>query len=318
LLKKFKKMKNKSEDLFEELSSIHSMLDQIEGFKKKTNSILYSAKDLNIEPRFVNQWKGKGLLFKEIVKGSTNNYSFIDCVWLKCIEKMRNFGIEFKIIQSFKEKLIHTFNKVDIESMFQQGLIDILKSKNQEVSENEILEMLKKIDPSDFNVQINLLELAIYDMFINKLTYTFKINQEGDFYFIKEGKNSDNIEISDAIEVFLNGNYFNLSLSEILSSIFFDGISFDFIAEEKKTALSKDELTILKTMRDSNVIKVELIYDKKNPEVLHLMHSTKQEKFYAEKRLSDYIFKNRYNKVVVTSYGDGKAIVENEIKTKFN
>jgi hypothetical protein len=155
-------------------------------------------------------------------------------------------------------------------------------------------------------------------MFINKLTYTFKINQEGDFYFIKEGKNSDNIEISDACEVFLNGSYFNLSLSEILSSIFFEGISFDFIAEEKMTALSKDELSILKTMRDSNVIKVELIYDKKKPEVLHLMHATKQEKFYAEKRLSDYIFKNRYNKVVVTSYGDGKAIVEHEITTKFN
>ena len=121
-------VKNKSEDLFEELSSIHSILNQIEDFKLKTNSILYSAMDLSIAPRFVNQWKGKGLLFKEIVKGSTYNYSFIDCVWLKCIEKMRKFGIEFKIIQSFKEKLIHTVNKVEIESMFDQGVIDVIKS----------------------------------------------------------------------------------------------------------------------------------------------------------------------------------------------
>ena len=311
-------MRNNSEDLFEELSSIHSILDQIEDFKQKTNSILYSAKDLNIEPRFVNQWKGKGLLFKEIVKGSTNNYSFLDCVWLKCIEKLRKFGIEFEIIQTFKEKLLYNINKVDIESFLQKGVLDVIRTKSPEISEDKILEILNNINPSDYHVQINLLELAIYDMFINKLTYTFKINQEGDFYFIKEGKNWDNIEISGASEVFLNGSYFNLSLSEILSSIFFEGISFDFIAEEKMTALSKEELTILKTMRDSNVIKIELIYDKKKPEVLHLMHATKKEKFYAEKRLSDYIFKNRYNKVVVTSYGDGKAIVENEITTKFN
>jgi hypothetical protein len=311
-------MIRKSEELFSELGRVQEVIKEITGFQEKTNKIQYSAKDLNIKPRFVNQWKGKGLLFKEIVKGSTNNYSFLDCVWLMCIDKMRKFGIEFKIIQSFREKLLYNFNKVDIQSMLHKGVIYVIKSKNQGLSENEILEVFKNIDPSDFNVQINLLELAIYDMFINKLTYTFKINEVGDFYFIKEGGNSDNIEISDASEVFINGSYFNLSLSEILSSIFFEGISFDFIAEEKRTALSKEELTILKTMRDSKVVKIELIFDKKKPEVLHLMHATKQEKFYAEKRLSDYIFKNRYNKVVITSYGDGKAIVENEITTKFN
>ena len=97
-------MINKSEELFTEISKIQDVLKEITEFQEKTNKIQYSAKDLSIKPRFVNQWKGKGLLFKEIVKGSTNNYSFLDCVWLKCIEKMRDFGIEFKIIQAFKEK----------------------------------------------------------------------------------------------------------------------------------------------------------------------------------------------------------------------
>ena len=311
-------MINKSEELYTEISKIQDVLKEIPGFQEKTNNIQYSAKDLSIEPRFVNQWKGKGLLFKEIVKGSTNNYSFLDCVWLKCIEKMRNFGIDFKIIQAFKEKLLYKFNKVDIESLLHKGVLDVIKSKSPGISEDKILDILNNINPSDYHVQINLLEMVIYDMFINKLTYTFKIDEEGGFYFIKEGRNIENKEISEASEVLLNGSYFNLSLSEILSSIFFDGISFDFIAEEKMTAISKDELTILKTIRDSKVVKIELNFDKKKPEIIHLMHVTKQEKFYAEKRLSDYIFKNRYNKVVVTSYGDGKAVVENEITTKFN
>jgi DNA-binding transcriptional MerR regulator len=310
-------MINKSENLFEELSSIHSMIDQIEDFKQKTNSIIYSARDLSIAPRFVNQWKGKGLLFKEIVKGSTNNYSFLDCVWLKCIEKMRKFGVEFKIIHSFREKLLYTFNKVDIQSMLHKGVIDVIKSKNQGLSENEILEILKNINPSDFNVQINLLELVIYDMFINKLTYTFKINEDGDFYFIKEGNNSDNIEITDASEVFLSGSYFNLSLSEILSSIFFEGISFEFIAEEKMSMITNDELTILKSIRDPSVTKIELIFDKKKSEILKIMHATKKEKFYAEKRVSDYIFKNRYNTIIITAHGKEQVFVENVHKTKF-
>ena len=311
-------MINKSEELYTEISKIQDVLKEITEFQEKTNKIQYSAKDLSIKPRFVNQWKGKGLLFKEIVKGSTNNYSFLDCVWLKCIEKMRDFGIEFKIIQTFKEKLLYKFNKVDIESFLQKGVIDVIRTKSPEISEDKILEILNNINPSDYHVQINLLEMVIYDMFINKLTYTFKIDKDGGFYFQKEGRNIENKEISEASEVLINGSYFNLSLSEILSSIFFEGISFDFIAEEKMTAISKDELTILKSIRDSKVVKIELNFDKKKPEIIHLMHATKQEKFYAEKRLSDYIFKNRYNKVVVTSYGDGKAVVENEITTKFN
>ena len=310
-------MINKSEELYTEIIDIQEVLKEITEFQEKTNKIQYSAKDLSIEPRFVNQWKGKGLLFKEIVKGSTNNYSFLDCVWLKCIEKMRNFGIEFKIIQAFKEKLLYKFNKFDIESLLHKGVLDVIKSKSPGISEDKILDILNNINPSDYHVQINLLEMVIYDMFINKLTYTFKIDKDGGLYFQKEGRNIENKEISEASEVLLNGSYFNLSLSEILSSIFFDGISFDFIAEEKMTALSKDELTILKTMRDPSVTQIELFFDKKKSEILKIMHATKKEKFYAEKRVSDYIFKNRYNTIIITAHGKEQVFVENVHKTKF-
>lgn len=310
-------MINKSEELYTEISDIQKVLKEITGFQEKTNKIQYSAKDLSIEPRFVNQWKGKGLLFKEIVKGSTNNYSFIDCVWLKCIEKMRNFGIEFKIIQAFKNNLIYKFDKVDIEKYIKKSLMESLKIQSPNNSESEIDEILNNINPADFFVEINLLEMVIYDMFINKLTYTFKIDEDGGFYFEKEGRNIENKEISEASKVLLNGSYFNLSLSDILSSIFFDCISFDFIAEEKMTALSKDELTILKTMRDPSVTKIELFFDKKKSEILKIMHATKKEKFYAEKRVSDYIFKNRYNTIIITTHGKEQVFVENVHKTKF-
>ena len=62
-------MINKSEELYTEIIDIQEVLKEITEFQEKTNKIQYSAKDLSIEPRFVNQWKGKGLLFKEIVKG---------------------------------------------------------------------------------------------------------------------------------------------------------------------------------------------------------------------------------------------------------
>lgn len=94
---------------------------------------------------------------------------------------MRDFGIEFKIIQAFKEKLLYKFNKVDIESFLQKGVLDVIRTKSPEISEDKILEILNNINPSDYHVQINLLEMVIYDMFINKLTYTFKIDEDGDF-----------------------------------------------------------------------------------------------------------------------------------------
>ena len=47
------------------------------------------------------------------------------------------------------------------------------------------------------------------------------------------------------------------------------------------------------------------------------MHATKKEKFYAEKRVSDYIFKNRYNTIIITTHGKEQVFVENVHKTKF-
>ena len=309
-------MIRKSEELFTELGKIQEVIKEITGFQEKTNKIQYSAKDLSIEPRFVNQWKGKGLLFKEIVKGSTNNYSFLDCVWLKCIEKMRNFGIEFKIIQSFREKLVYKIEKVDLEKLINMGLLEVLKIKSPEKTEDELLEVLKNIDPNNFYQEFNMLEYLVYDMFLKKISYSFKIFENGEFYFVKEGSLPDN-DFGIDTSVIVNSSYFNLDLSEILNSIFWEGISFDFIAEEEMTALSKEEITILKKIRDPKVFKIELIFDKNKSDQIQLMHATEKERFFAEKRVSDYIFKNRYNKIIITAQGSDQVIVENTFTTKF-
>jgi hypothetical protein len=309
-------MLSKSEELFTELSTIQEVLKEITGFQEKTNKIQYSAKDLSIEPRFANQWKGKGLLFKEIVKGSTHNYSFLDCVWLKCIEKMRNFGIDFKIIHAFKNNLIYKLDKIDIEEYIKKGLMESLKIQSPNRTESEINEIFKNINPADFFVEINLLELAIYDMFLNKISYIFKIFENGELYFEKEGSLSGNDFENDTAQL-INSSYFNLDLSEIIHSVYWEGIDFNFITNEKATALTIEEITILKKIRDPKVFKIELIFDKNKSDQIQLMHATEKERFFAEKRVSDYIFKNRYNKIIITAKGSDQVIVENTFTTKF-
>lgn len=75
--RKYKKtMIKKSEELNFETSKTQEMLVEITDFQEKINRIQYSAKDLMIEPRFVNQWKGKGLLFKEIEKDQQTTTHF--------------------------------------------------------------------------------------------------------------------------------------------------------------------------------------------------------------------------------------------------
>lgn len=77
-----------------------------EGIRKEVNERKYSVKDTRINYRTINHWKSIGLLSKEVQRGSGwSKFNFIEIVWLKIIEKMRDFGFSLDKILNVKECL---------------------------------------------------------------------------------------------------------------------------------------------------------------------------------------------------------------------
>lgn len=306
------------QEFLKNIDEIKTQIESAINFQKKIKKINYSAVNLNIEPRIINQWQGKNLLFNEIIKGSKYNYSFLDCVWLKCIQKMREFGIDYKIISAFKKNLMHRIENVSIKPFLDNGaLMESLKSIDTTISENDLIEIISKIKPEDFHVDINILEMSIFDMFLNKLSYTFKINEKGNFIYIKEGKEKELINEISEYSDFLNGSYYNLSLSEILCSVLWEGIDFDFIATDDMTTLSKEELAILKDIRNKRFNTIEIIFDKKNPEIINFLKSTEEGYLDISKRFADMFFKGKYNEMNIISINGEIIHYKNTHITKF-
>ena len=297
------------EDLKTSYKELNESLDNVMELKSVLEKQNYKASDIKIESRILSHWISKDLLFSKIKKGSKSNYSFIDCVWLKCIEKMRMFGLDYKIIYAFKSNLIYRIESDELLKFIESDEFQILSDKLPGTKEqkNEIYRTLINTNHKDLNLDINLFETVIIDMLLHKQSYTFKINQIGDFIFIKEGKEIELVEKIEGFSDFLSSSYFNLSISEILTEVYWEEIDFTSVSKIKNCTLTESELKILEAIRDNQIIKIELNFDGNLPQRVILMKTTQLEKIEIGKRISDYLLKGRYAKLEVYQE-DGRVV----------
>lgn len=297
------------EDLKTSYKELNESLDKVIELKSVLEKHSYKASDIKIESRILSHWISKDLLFSKIKKGSKSNYSFIDCVWLKCIEKMRTFGLDYKIIYAFKSNLIYRIESDELLKFIESDEFQILSNKLPGTKEQkiEIYKNLINTNNKELNLDVSLFETIIIDMLLQKQSYTFKINENGDFIFIKEGKEIELVEKIEGFTNFLNSSYFNLSMSEIITEVYWQEIDFTSVSKIKNSTLTESELKILEAIRDNQITKVELSFDNNKPERVVLMKTTQVEKIEIGKRISDYLLKGRYAKLEVYQE-DGRVV----------
>ena len=82
-------------------------------FMFNLNTKKIPLKETGVSARVYNHWKTSGLVLSPETKNIKRKWeilSFIDFLWLKCVEEMRDFGIHYEIIVEVKKRL---FAEVD-------------------------------------------------------------------------------------------------------------------------------------------------------------------------------------------------------------
>lgn len=211
-------------------------------FLLNLNTPQIPLRESGITPRVYNHWKNSDLLINtenETGKRKREILSFIEFLWLKCVEEMRDFGVHYEIIKPVKKIL---FKDVD-PTFLQEALYEakkgsdskllrerynnnILAINNSSISEKEKETLLNLINSDTaFEemykvIKFNLFELLFLSSIDNKQEFGFLIKKNKIIPYLDELLEFDSKRKLDFYD-----SHVYISITKIY---------YDFLSEENK------------------------------------------------------------------------------------
>lgn len=201
----------------------------------------FAVKDFDVQPQYINHWRKQDLFFEGGETKGRKLFSFVDYVWIRMIEKMKDIGLRFEIIRIVRDNFEAKSEWPRTEHNY-DGIIE--KARENEVSEKQIAELEEKK-----NTLIYLENLQTYfsryltGAIVYRNELSFLINLKGEVFHVVNESIEDlhrNQKFIDSFQSF----YISISVTEIIR---------EFIEGDKRTIATKDMKVI--SIEEENVLR---------------------------------------------------------------
>lgn len=286
------------------------------GLSDSMNIPRFTISDLNVTHRDASYWDKKGVLPKLQTKGTTRRkYTLKQAVWIKLIQQLRGFDISLNQIKNYKECILSEGPKIDelLENDEISKMVEELVKKSGNLEEYK--ELLKDPDflKSMQEDSIDVFEIIILYVIVFKRDISYIVfREEGCFPYCYDKHNLFTDEI-EGFDEMMTTPHLVLSISEVIGELIVDW------SEEKwfssTSLLTLEEEKIFDHLRSKEVD--ELIVYKYNGKPERLVSVTNKENVSLE-NFAQYIMKNGYQSIKVTTRKGNVINFKNEISIKLN
>jgi DNA-binding transcriptional MerR regulator len=73
------------------------------GLSHKLNDKLYTVKDSDVSYRVINHWSSKDIIQENREKSGWRKFSVLDLIWLKTLQKLRDFGLSIEQLKNLSD-----------------------------------------------------------------------------------------------------------------------------------------------------------------------------------------------------------------------
>jgi len=215
-------------------------------------------RDTDFKSKTFHYWKMNGLI-SFVAEGKWAEISFIEYLWLKVLESMRDFGCSIKLMQKI---YYDQFIKAYEEDLSKNTLIDNIVFYKS-------LSKIRNLDEQE-TLRLHYCEQTLNDPYINIILRT-----EISYFYqmvsvcIETGTEAGIIIYQDETYVMLGDNnmlvdrarpHIYIPISHFIADLFIDEGKVKFINQLR--LFSEDELRLVKELRNNNVERVTIVYDK--------------------------------------------------------
>jgi DNA-binding transcriptional MerR regulator len=290
------------------------MLKELEGsspsYLEEFDEKKYKPSDLGISARAMNSWKEKGLLVGSNQKG-WHKFNLSECIWLKIIQKLREFNISIDVIILIKEEL---FCSPDIQLEVEKSqAFEKLKIALEKENLSDIADAFDSSEMKEYMIKekITLLDHLILDLIVTRGNSRLLFNLNGEIMVHKDNF-EDQLRSYPEYMDFLRTAHISVSLN----SLFYE-VTNELIEDDDLRALnilSEQETVILNAIREKEIKKIEICFnDNEKPELIKV---TRVNKLDSATRLKELLINKGYQDIKMTTQNGQVVHFENTIKTK--
>lgn len=270
----------------------------------------FTIKDLDVSYTNITYWDKQGILsFNRSTGGKWRNFNFIDFMWIKTVDELRELGVSTKLIKAVKKSLFEPFDlRPYVESM--KANPEVFETQIKSFSEQEkkkAREYFAKTEKKSINKKISL-----FFALINKaiqLTEPIKLEIFKDGSVIIHPYHTLNSE--EEILKVVNELHISLSITSILKNFLagYSEQSIQILTDLK--ILQPHEINLLELINSGEYDSIKVIF--KDSEMNALELSKTQD---AKAKLMDIMKEGAYQNITIKSHKGVVSHIENTIKIK--
>lgn len=257
-----------------------------------------------IDLRNLNNWI-------KVLNENPNNvrgkkFTFIEFIWIKVIEQLRDFNVGFDLITNFKSELFKPLKIKGVLTSIQHAKNYIEDLGLQKEQKKALLQFINAPDTKTINeITLTVLHLCIVDSILNKLPVSFAIFQNGTYQILYESKK--HLYTEDEKSRLLNDTYLTISISTILKKFFMSDLS--NLVVPKLDLLSYAENKFYEVMNSGDY--VSIIVNFKDKKIKPLEFRKDQN---VKEHIIDILDKKEYEDILVKKAKGVITKIENRLK----
>jgi hypothetical protein len=281
----------------------------------------YRVIDTEIHPKILADWNRKDLLMVKPEPNKMHRFSVTEFVWVKFIEKMREYNFPLPVIKAFKDDLLGNSTSVYLDEITPSFLFDVMKDM-EGIKENPegFKKYLETIDLKTFLGEViptevingNALELFILLSLFLQTPTSFFIDHSGKGIIFNPLMLNDGIYEKEDISRLFSKSFISISLSEVLSEVLV--LSDIEILTGQLMIITDMEANIIEALREDELTSVVIRFDKDHQ--MDLMEIKKLQKTERESRLMELILKDGYQDITLKTQHGKVVYCENTRKVK--
>lgn len=247
--------------------------------------------------------------FNRSAGGKWRNFNFIDFIWIKTVEELRELGVSTKLIKAVKKKL---FEPLDL-----RGYVDSMKA-NPELFENQIKSFSEqeRKKARDYFAQVEKKPInKKISLFFGVLNKAIQLTEPIKLEIFKDGSiiihKSNTLDSEEEVLRVVDEIHISLSITSILKN-FLTGYSVQSIQIlTDLKILQPHEINLLELINSGEYDSIKVIF--KDSKMNSLELSKTQD---AKAKLMDIMKKGAYQNITIKSHKGVVSHIENTIKIK--
>ena len=279
----------------------------------------FTVVETEVHPNLVADWNREGLLLSPRVARKHHRLSASEFLWIKMIEKLRQYNFSFTSIKKIKDELAIPVGIDVTEVMDYDSLMDQIIEKHGEEHRAKFEAALadpkiRKEVVATFGkatTSMNLLGVLILIALVTKqpVSYVIDTKETGLIYspiFF------DTPLANDFLSDLMEKTHVSISITELLARVL--TLAPIQKVSEKLHLVTEKEALVLEALRENDLASVMIRFDRKNN--MDFLEVTKAEKVSKRARLMELLLTNGYQDITVKTENGNIVRCENTRKLK--